>query len=297
MKKLIIIIILLSAGFTAAQNDGAGNTGLSFLKLGVGARSIAMGEAFVSLADDGTAYIYNPAMMNATENGNVTAMYNSSMFDMTNNFIGAKFRMKKFGIGIGLLNTTVSDIEVRTIPGAPLEKFNATNFSGGISLSYEAYKGLSLGTTVKMIYEKIYIDEASGFGFDFGASYRINNFSFGAVFANIGSMNELKNSETKLPASVRFGGSYFYKQDEFTVTGAADGFKVLDGGAFHGHIGLEGGYKDFLFLRTGYQTGYDNKGFTAGLGLKYKSLYVDYAFQPYNSGFGSGNSFSLGFNF
>jgi hypothetical protein len=66
MKKLIIIIILLSAGFAAAQNDGAGNTGLSFLKLGVGARSIAMGEAFVSLADDGTAYIYNPAMKTET---------------------------------------------------------------------------------------------------------------------------------------------------------------------------------------------------------------------------------------
>ena len=110
------------------------------MKIGVGARSIAMGEAFVSLADDGTAYIYNPAMMNATENGNVTAMYNSSMMDMTNNYVGAKFRMNKLGIGIGLIHTTVNDIEVRNIPGEPLEKFDATNFSGGLSLSYEVYK-------------------------------------------------------------------------------------------------------------------------------------------------------------
>ncbi len=298
MKKLSLLILFLS--FTAAsfaQNDGAANTGLAFLKLGIGARSIAMGEAFSSLADDGTAFIYNPARMNASENGNVTAMFNKTMLDMTTNYVGAKFRIKKFGIGIGLLKTTISDIEVRNTPGAPLEKFNADNFSGGISLSYEVYKNLSLGLTGKLLYEKIYIDEASGFGMDIGANYIFNNFSFAAVVSNIGSVNALKNAETKLPTSLRFGGSYVYRKDNFSVTGAVDGYKVLDGGAFHGHFGAEGGYKDFVFLRAGYMTGYENKGFTAGIGFRYKSLYLDYAFQPYSTGFGSGNSLSLGYNF
>lgn len=298
MKKLSIIILFLCfTSYAFAQNDGAANTGLAFLKLGIGARSIAMGEAFSSLADDGTAYIYNPARMNASESGNVMAMFNKTMLDMTTNYVGAKFRIKKFGIGIGLLKTTVSDIEVRNIPGAPLEKFNADNFSGGISLSYEVYKNLALGITGKLLYEKIYIDEASGFGMDIGANYIFDNFSFAAVVSNIGSVNALKNEETKLPTSLRFGGSYVYKKDNFSVTGALDGYKVLDGGSFHGHFGAEGGYKDFIFLRAGYMTGYENKGFTAGLGFRYKSLYLDYAFQPYSTGFGSGNSISLGYNF
>lgn len=298
MKKLILIIIILV--YTApvfSQNDGAANTGLAYLKLGIGARSIAMGEAFSSLSDDGTAFIYNPARMNANENGNVTAMFNKTMLDMTTNYVGAKFRIKKFGIGIGLLKTTISDIEVRNIPGAPLEKFNADNFSGGISLSYEVYKNLAVGITGKLLYEKIYIDEASGFGMDFGANYMYNNFSFAAVLSNVGSMNALKNSETKMPTSLRFGASYNYKKDNLSLTGAIDGYKVLDGGNFHGHFGAEGGYKDFVFLRVGYMSGYDNKGFTAGVGFKYKSLYLDYAFQPYSTGFGSGNSLSLGYNF
>src|SRR5665647_1174518 len=164
MRKIsfILLILALFSGISYSQNDGAGNTGLAFLKIGIGARSIAMGEAFSSLADDGTAFIYNPARMNATENGNVTAMFNKTMLDMTTNYVGAKFRIKKFGIGIGMLKTTVSDIEVRNTPGAPLEKFNADNFSGGISLSYEVYKNLSLGITGKLVYEKLYIDESSG---------------------------------------------------------------------------------------------------------------------------------------
>lgn len=298
MKKLILFIIFFAfVGSAYSQNEGAANTGLAFLKIGIGARSIAMGEAFSSLSDDGTAYIYNPARMNATEDGNVTVMFNKTMLDMTTNYVGAKFRLNKFGIGIGLLKTTVSDIEVRSNPGAPIEKFNADNFSGGISLSYEVYKNLSVGLTTKLLYEKIYIDEASGFGMDFGANYMINNFSFAAVLSNVGSMNALKNSETELPTSFRLGASYVYRKDNFSVTGAVDGFKVLDGGNFHGHFGAEGGFKDFVFLRAGYMTGYENKGFTAGVGFKYKSLYLDYAFQTHSTGFGSGNSISLGYNF
>ncbi len=298
MKRIILSIIFLAISVSAfSQNDGAANTGLAYLKLGIGARSIAMGEAFSSLSDDGTAFIYNPARMNASENGNVTAMFNKTMLDMTTNYVGAKFRIKKFGIGVGLLKTTISDIEVRNNPGAPLEKFNADNFSGGISLSYEVYNNLAVGITGKLLYEKIYIDEASGFGMDFGANYIYNNFSFAAVLSNVGSMNALKNSETKMPTSLRFGASYNYKKDNLSITGAVDGYKVLDGGTFHGHFGAEGGYKDFVFLRAGYMSGYDNKGFTAGVGFKYKSLYLDYAFQPYSTGFGSGNSISLGYNF
>ncbi len=298
MKRIILSIIFFAFTVSAfSQNDGAANTGLAYLKLGIGARSIAMGEAFSSLSDDGTAFIYNPARMNANENGNVTAMFNKTMLDMTTNYVGAKFRIKKFGIGIGLLKTTISDIEVRNTPGAPLDKFNADNFSGGISLSYEVYKNLAVGITGKLLYEKIYIDEASGFGMDFGANYLYDNFSFAAVLSNVGSMNALKNSETKMPTSLRFGASYIYKKNNLSLTGAVDGYKVLDGGNFHGHFGAEGGYKDFVFLRAGYMSGYDNKGFTAGVGFKYKSLYLDYAFQPYSTGFGSGNSLSLGYNF
>ncbi|MCE1163961.1 MAG: PorV/PorQ family protein [Bacteroidetes bacterium] len=296
-KILIAALVLFCSGVSFAQNDGAANTGMSFLKLGIGARSISMGEAFVSLADDGTAFIYNPARINATNNGNVTVMFNKSMLDMTTNFVGAKFRMNKFGIGIGLLKTTVSDIEVRNNPGEAIETFNSDNFSGGVSLCYDFRPNFSIGATIKMLYEKIYIDEASGYAFDFGANYKINDVSFAMVLSNLGSMNALYTTETKLPAALRFGASYVIRKSNFTFTGALDGFKVLDGGTLHTHMGAEAGYKDFIFLRAGYQTGYENKSFSAGLGLKYKTLYLDYAFQPYTIGFSSGNSLSLGFNF
>jgi hypothetical protein len=299
LKKIttIVLIIFALSKLSYAQNDGAGNTGLSFLKLGVGARSISMGEAFSSISDDATAVIYNPSRLNFGLSNNVTIMHNSSVQDLTTDFIGGKFVIDKFAFGVGLLRTSVSDIEIRTLPGKPLDKFDATNLSLGISIGYKLTKYLSVGITSKFLYEKIYVDEASGIGFDFGTSYTKDNLNFAFVVANIGSINELRNVTTKLPTLVRFGSSYSYSINNFSFLIGVDGFKVLDGGQFHIHSGGEIGYKDFVFARVGFQSNYENKNFTTGLGFKYKNINLDYAFVPYTSEFGSSNTFSLGISF
>jgi hypothetical protein len=297
MKKYFLIVLLILSIKTFAQNDGAANTGFSFLKLGVGARALAMGDAYSSICDDGTAVIYNPARLNSGNSNNVTLMYNSAMQDLTNNYIGAKLKFNKFGIGVGLFKTNVAGIEIRTIPGAPIDKFDAQNLSLNVSMCYEIYKDLSIGVTSKMLYEKIYIDESSGVGFDIGTNYVKDNMSLSFVLSNLGSVNELKDVSTKLPTAVRFGGAYTFKKNNLNFILALEGFKVLDGGNLHVNSGGEISYKDLLFIRLGYQTAYENKGFTTGIGFRYKSIILDYAFIPYSDSFGTSNTISLGFNF
>ncbi len=281
-----------------AQNDGAGNTGLAFLKLGVGARSIAMGEAYSSLSDDATAFIYNPARLNFGVTSNVSLMHNASVQDVNTDFIAAKFTLgSKLALGVGFFSTSVNDIEIRQIPGASIGTFDAQNLSTGVSLGYKINPNLSVGVTGKFLFEKIYVDEASGFGFDIGSNYSKDNFSFALVLSNLGSMTELKNQKSKLPSSIRLGGSYKYTKNNLGLTFGLDGLKVFDGGEFHVLAGGEAGYKDFVFLRLGYQTSFENKGISTGLGFKYKAFTVDYAFVPYQNEFGTSNTFSLGINF
>lgn len=299
-KKLISIIFLfvLFCKIANAQNDGAGNTGLAFLKFGVGARAISMGEAYSSIAEDATAYIYNPARLNFGIKSNVTLMHNESIQDMNTDYIGIKFPIgDKIAMGVGFFSTRINNIEIRNIPGAAIDNFDAQNLSTGISFGYKLNPNLSIGLTGKFLFEKIYVDEASGLGFDFGTNYSKDNYSLAFVVYNLGSMNELKNQSTKLPASMRLGGSYKYTKNNLGLTFGLDGFKVLDGGKFHINAGGEAGYKDFLFIRLGYQTDYDSKGFSTGIGFKYKTINVDYAFVPYKNEFGTGNALSLGINF
>lgn len=301
MKKFSIITFLLLTIVTAAnaQNDGAASTGLAFLKLGAGARSLAMGEAYSSVTNDATAFIYNPARLIIGDKGNVSLMHNFSAQDVSMDYISAKFPSgKKLAFGIGVFTTSVNDIEVRNTPGAAIEKFDARNLSTGLSLGYLVSANLSVGITGKLIYEKIYIDDASGFGFDFGTNYSKDNYSLSFVVANIGSVSALKNVSTKLPSLVRFGGSYkFNASKTLSILAAAEGFQVLSGGSFHLHSGAEAAYKDFLFLRLGYQSGYENRGITTGVGFRYQAWSVDYAFIPYTDDFGTGNAISLGINF
>lgn len=299
MRNIIIIIIsvfVFSVSPAFAQNDGSANTGLSFLKSGTGARSLAMGEAYSSVSDDATSVLYNPALVN-TGSSNVTVSHNISMLDYKASFAGSKFIFGKFGLGVGLIRAGVDDIEVRMVPGAPLEKFNSQNLSLNVSAAYQIYENFSVGVTSKLLYEKIYVDEASGLGFDIGTAYRKDNLALSFVVANIGSINELKDVSTKLPTLVRFGGGYFYSVKDFSFIFAVEGFKVLDGGLFHIHSGIESGYKDFVFLRAGFMTNYENKSLSAGIGFKYKGLNIDYAFTPYSISFGTGNTFSIGYNF
>lgn len=296
--KIIIGLLVLSL-VSFSQNDGAANTGLSFLKLGVTSRTIAMGDAGVSFIEDASATHYNPASLTIGSRINVLFMHNEQVLGVRTEFLAGKVKFSKLSLGISVNNTSVDDIEIRNIPGEPIGTFTAQNFALGLSAGYKVNDNLSIGLTGKFLYEKIYVDNANGYALDLGGLYTSDRFSAGLSISNIGSMNELRNEATKLPTSVRGGASYLV-----ILTGissglriCADGYKVLDGGGFHANLGAEFLYKNFLAVRAGYQSGYENKNLTTGIGIKYKVFNLDYAFVPYKYSTGSSHTITLGTNF
>lgn len=282
-----------------AQNDGPANTGLSFLKLGVSSRAISMGEAVVSNSEDASALHYNPGAVFLGPAANVLAMHNESVLGVRTEFLAAKFKLSKFGFGVSVNVASVDDIEVREIPGEPIDKFSARNFAVGLTAAYKLNEFFQFGITGKFLYEKIYIDNASGFAGDIGLLYARDKISAGFSLSNFGSMNELRNDASKLPTSVRLGGSYLFDIPKLngSVRIGIDGFKVLDGGTLHANAGAEFLYKDLLAIRAGYQSGYENKFITTGLGIKYKGINLDYAFVPYKFSQGNSHTITLGYNF
>lgn len=300
MKKLFLILtITVGIGSASAQNVGVANTGLSFLKLGVTSRAVSMGEAVVSNSIDASATHYNPAALFLGSNVNALFMHNEQILGVRTEFLAAKIKFDKLAFGLSLNNTSVSDIEVREIPGAPIDKFTAQNFAIGLSGAYEVNEMLKFGITAKFLFEKIYIDNASGYAFDIGGLYSRDNLSIGAVVSNFGSMTVLRNDASKLPAGIRFGASYLFILQKLGggVRVSADGFKVLNGGVFHFNGGAEFTYKDFLSIRAGYQSGYEDRNITTGIGLKYKAFSLDYAFVPYRYSLGSSHTITVGTSF
>ena len=94
MKKLkmtllfLLAIVLLISQAYADINSNAGTTAYSFLKIGVGARALGMGGAFVGLADDQSALYFNPAGLTQIPNRSFSTNYNNYLTDIQSGFIG-----------------------------------------------------------------------------------------------------------------------------------------------------------------------------------------------------------------
>ena len=298
MKKTLITIILLSS-LSLAQS--AGNSGLAFLKFGFGARNIAMGDAGSTASNDLSAMYYNPSRLVSLVGNEVMFMHNEWIQDVRSEVGGIKWNIFSLPFAVGFNVTTVSGIEVRDKPGDPVSKFNANYFFGSLSSGFTVIEDLDFGATIKYLYEGILNDESTGFGFDFGLNYLtpVKGLTASAVIKNIGSMNELRIEKTKLPSELRFGGAYNFGLEtaKLAFILAAEFQKYLDTDDIHINGGGEIIYNQTFAARVGYQSGYESRDFTGGVGIMWSNFRLDYAYMPFSLGLGNANLFSVQFKF
>jgi hypothetical protein len=298
MNKIILIIIISSV---TIFSQSAGNTGLSFLKFGFGARNIAMGDAGTALSNDLTSLFYNPAKLADTEKSEVFVMHNEWIQDVSSEVVGVKTEFWNIPFALGFNVSSVNDLEFRTRPGEPETKFDANYFFGSLSTGFNVTEEIAFGASIKYLYEGLINDEANGVGFDFGVNYLLpyKGVTASAVIRNIGSMSALRNEGTNLPTEFRFGTAYNFimEKSKLDITAGVEYQKYTDTDDNHFNFGGEVLYDRLIAFRAGYQTGFESRGFTAGAGLMWGSLKFDYAFLPFSEGLGNANLFSLQFKF
>lgn len=295
----IFLIVLVFLIFSQNGESAApGSTSLPFLKIGIGARMVGMGEAASATVKDVTASYWNPSRLVLFRGQNLSLMHNEW-------FQGTRYEYMGYGISSGGSALCISfgglytaDIELReSATEFPKETFSAYNFI--LSFSYAKTIGdkFSLGFTAKKLYERIYIYSASGWGYDLGFSYRgpFQSIEFGGAVSNLGARFRLRNEGYKLPTQFRLGFSWTppwrIKNGDGLV--ALDIVDAIDG-KLKSHVGLEYVYRKRIATRIGWKLGYDTESFTAGLGYKFKRYTFDYAFVP--NRLGTTHRISLGVN-
>jgi hypothetical protein len=154
-----------------------------------------------------------------------------------------------------------------------------------------------VGITGKFLYQKIYVDEATGFAADIGAIWEtpVENLTFGGTVANLGSMNKLRDEQTTLPALIRLGPGYTMALPGggLVLVGALEYMRILPEKKNYVNAGGELAFNGLLAARAGYQFGADARGLSAGLGLHYGIFSLDYAFARIASDLGDGHTFSI----
>lgn len=303
--------IALLAGVTAVAGfdraDAADKYAAEFMKIGVGARALGMGGAFVALANDATAAYWNPAGLVRMEQAELSFMHAEQFGDLANHdyfgFAQPLTGDTRSAVGVSLIRFGVDGIletaghfvdangDGEYQPGEQIltDDFRTgSDAEYGLLLSYarEMSGRLSLGGNLKMLRQGLLDNTSFGFGVDLGALYDLNGgLTVGARLADATTTRISWDTGTKesVAPSLVLGLNWTRNVPGLSgrVTAGADFNRPMDGreeaaqaagGDFQG--GMEYWYNDAVAARVGADAG----NLTAGAGLRYRGFGVDYAY-------------------
>lgn len=286
-----LLVLMLATCVPVRAQD----TGMSFLRMGTFAEHAGLGDTYASYVGGAASLYGNPAGL-AVQGQNSGALSYQSWIAATSIYsAAARFRAgERGGVGLSVAVFDGGDLEARDRPG-PGEPFAAQFLAA--SAGYARQLGvLRAGVVGKILSERIYTDNASGYAFDVGlqASFFEEYLMLGASLHNLGSMQELGAEATELPMMIRIGAAGYplriYSGDDgdptfrFFLTPELVVFPNDDVQQLRVGVGAE--ISDLLSVRTGYISGDDVRKFTFGAGVFYAGFQFDYAFLPLEEGFG-----------
>jgi hypothetical protein len=152
-----------------------GNTGGEFLTIPVGARGVAMGQAFTAVVDDISALWWNPAGLGFMRSPAVMFTNINMPLDPQINYIGAAAPV--FGgngvVGGAFQLMSMDDLEVTSVlePTGTGENFAPWSSVTQFSYAHNISDRFTAGGTFKWVHENIVGMTADAYQFDFGTNY------------------------------------------------------------------------------------------------------------------------------
>lgn len=302
---LVVLAVLSPAVAAAAEftRSARGTTTAQFLKLGAGARGLALGEAYSAAADDATALYWNPAAMTQVEKRSVTVMRAEYLDSIAYNYGAFAQNLGEAGaFGLGVQHLTAGAIAETDQAGVQTGTFRPTDLALSAGYALET-GGFGLGLAAKLIRTKIASTGRSA-AVDLGLlSPRLldERLRVSAVVQNAGSRIKLDSESGELPLTMRLGAA-FRGTERWLLT--AEAVAPRDNGP-HAAVGAEYrlavGDKATLAGRLGFnsRTVADVDGVTGvstGIGVAFQRSSLDYAFVPFGS-VGHAHRLSLTFGF
>lgn len=334
---LIITILSLNISAQTFKSDVSkrGTTAAPFLTIGQGARSMAMGSAFVGVSNDVSSIYWNPAGLTKAEGVQIMFDHTQWIADIKYNFLAASYNLGDLGtIGVSFLTSNIGEMKVTTIeqPNGTGETFSASDMAISLAYAIQLTDRFSIGFNPKFIYQGIWKMSATAFALDLGVQYvtpfddavlAMSISNFGTKMQLLGNSNlvlydpdpfgtgnngkipaYLETNSWSLPLNFRVGISYQpVKIEKHSLLIAVDAAHPSDDYESI-NIGGEYSYNDFVFIRGGYKSLFlqdSEEKFTLGFGLKQQllnnvSLRIDYAYQNFGR-FSDIQKFTLSVNF
>jgi hypothetical protein len=316
MKKIILLmplaILLLMPGLVFGQAK-VGTAGAQFLEIGVSARAIGMGEAFLGVSDDASALYYNPGGLALLTQKEVIFTHVDYPADINYEFVGFVMPVPSLAgsFGAAFYALHMDDIPVTNYkyPRGTGQTFTSQDYAVALSYGAGLTDRFSFGITVKNITQLLANYKATGWAMDLGTFYDtgFRNFKICMAISNFGPDMKFVSESYPLPIDFRFGTAIDVLRTENSRLIAAVQASHPNDNLEKYNAGFEYWFSDMFALRFGKKFNYDyydegdfGKGvaFGAGASLPISTyrLNVDYAYQDLGY-LDTVNRFTLGFRF
>lgn len=291
--SLIVLFAISGASFAAT-------TSVDPLRIGVGARSLAMGRTNLVAPGDVNAIFVNPANAAYIDGWGLTSMYTSLMDgDINYTLMGGGKKFDFGGMGVAYLSGGTTGISVTTRDANGRVVSSGTSFdyaNSVIALSWGRMlrENLAGGATLKSFSKGFTGGYSSGSGFDLDLGLLFKprpNLTAGIAIQNILPTGISWDTGTNedVPMLIKAGINHPVKED---VLIAAD----IDLSPFALHSGVEWQVNKMFALRGGLDQVSDGLNLGMGMGIDFRRFKFDYAYYKDNTlDANSTHYFTLGF--
>ncbi len=199
--RIITLITLLTLTSLSGQSvRRVGTTAAPWLKIGVGARGLAMGEAMVTHTEDVTAMYWNAAGLGRMQQSEAVFNRYNYVADLNFDYIGVALVLPGAGtIGINYTSLGGDDIERTTeyMQDGTGELVSYGFYAVGISYGQALTDRFSIGGTAKYVRENIWHCDASTMALDLGVLYHTHfyNSVIGMSISNFGPAAQMSGSD------------------------------------------------------------------------------------------------------
>ena len=306
MKKLIPILVAALAAAQVAGAADAGSSAAAFLKIGVGARAVGMGEAQAAAAEGPEALYWNPAGLAVDSRRAVSFTHNEWLDDVRYEYLGISYPLFNLGtVGFSAGRVGMGKLVGRDEEGNYTGDFGASDMALSLGYGRRFFNFLAVGAAAEYISSKIENESASAFAGSLGvvADLPLPGLAAGVSASNIGGELKFIDEGDPLPLAVRGGVAYMLpfggETNELMV--AVDGVKFNDRDDVMVNTGVEYWFMKTIAARAGYKGNYDEDGLTGGLGFRYSpaanlGLLADYAYADMGV-FGATHRITVGMQF
>jgi len=261
------------------------------LKLGGGARPLALGGAYTALGNDASSLFYNPAGLGRMNFPEVMTMYNSWLADTKQQAAIVAFPLRFGTVAFGYTSLSSGNIQGYDATGALTSVFDTGSTVMSLSLGRSLNPNLFWGFSVKTISDRLETVTARTTAFDAGMTLMANpNLIIGVSAMNFGSGLVYVSEKTALPTCYRLGIAYKANLLNESIRVAGDLAAYPDGTKVD--LGMEYLVRDFLAFRLGDSGG----NLRAGIGVIANILAIDYAYY-FHQDLGATHQVSISFLF